>query len=396
MESLPRKAQKIADIIDRIIQKMHASEVAGSIIIDGELSLAIQAVLEQAIDAEGGFKVSEIVSSVNYEGIDNQTRAAIQQNVSAFGVAKSILEIQEMGELMFDASGQLKSFANFRRDVNEKTHQLYNQNWLKTEYNHVIAASQGAVNYNRFQKDKEAMPYLTYRTAGDDRVRSSHRSLDGVTRPVDDTFWDVHFPPNDWGCRCDVIQTNDHTKITDQSLAESLGKDLKMKSMFQQNFAKSGKAFSDDHPNFEAAGDLYKFEAVKDYQMKTAQETLLAKNRFSNMGKAAAFDDAWKTLRKKRGHKDLDAVVLVDKNANLVLVEKGILKDSANHHLIEDVLSKPSEIWMHQERIVRIKYYKEGAQVAITDRSHKLLNYHYFDVDDKNIEFYRNGIIMHR
>jgi len=44
-----------------------------------------------------------------------------------------------------------------------------------------------------------------YKTAGDERVRSSHKALDGVIRKVTDKFWDTHMPPNGWGCRCTVV-----------------------------------------------------------------------------------------------------------------------------------------------------------------------------------------------
>lgn len=50
-----------------------------------------------------------------------------------------------------------------------------------------------------------AFPYWQYQTADDDRVRDSHAVLDGIVLPADSPFWDKHFPPWDWGCRCQVI-----------------------------------------------------------------------------------------------------------------------------------------------------------------------------------------------
>jgi len=44
--------------------------------------------------------------------------------------------------------------------------------------------------------------YLVYETAGDLRVRPAHRAWDRIIRPVDDPFWDTHYPPNGYGCRC--------------------------------------------------------------------------------------------------------------------------------------------------------------------------------------------------
>jgi hypothetical protein len=48
------------------------------------------------------------------------------------------------------------------------------------------------------------MPYLTYRH-GDSRVpRPTHLEWDGVTLPHDDPWWDTHYVPNGWGCKCRV------------------------------------------------------------------------------------------------------------------------------------------------------------------------------------------------
>lgn len=46
------------------------------------------------------------------------------------------------------------------------------------------------------------MPYLIYRTKGDERVRASHRRWDFICLPKNDPWWDTHYPPNGWRCRC--------------------------------------------------------------------------------------------------------------------------------------------------------------------------------------------------
>lgn len=50
----------------------------------------------------------------------------------------------------------------------------------------------------------QVLPYLTYRH-GDSRVpRPEHLAWDGVTLPADDPWWDTHYTPNGWGCKCYV------------------------------------------------------------------------------------------------------------------------------------------------------------------------------------------------
>ena len=55
------------------------------------------------------------------------------------------------------------------------------------------------------QETKGSLPYWKYQTMGDGHVRSSHAALDGLVLPADDPFWKDHYPPWEWGCRCQVV-----------------------------------------------------------------------------------------------------------------------------------------------------------------------------------------------
>jgi len=51
----------------------------------------------------------------------------------------------------------------------------------------------------------DTLVYLKYQATLDDRTRPNHAACDGVTLPIDDTFWRTHTPPNGFGCRCFVL-----------------------------------------------------------------------------------------------------------------------------------------------------------------------------------------------
>jgi SPP1 gp7 family putative phage head morphogenesis protein len=61
-----------------------------------------------------------------------------------------------------------------------------------------------AGRWSQIQAGKDRRPYLQYRTAGDAKVRPQHRAWNGSIYPVDHLFWQTHYPPNGWGCRCTV------------------------------------------------------------------------------------------------------------------------------------------------------------------------------------------------
>ncbi|MCE1184193.1 MAG: hypothetical protein LWW92_01125 [Rhodocyclales bacterium] len=59
--------------------------------------------------------------------------------------------------------------------------------------------------WERAQRNGKTHPYIRYVTKGDERVRASHAAWSNVTLSIDDQFWQTHWPPNGWHCRCRVI-----------------------------------------------------------------------------------------------------------------------------------------------------------------------------------------------
>lgn len=62
--------------------------------------------------------------------------------------------------------------------------------------------SHAAGRWKRIEATKDALPFVSYKTARDERVRAAHRAWEGVTLPVDDPWWNTHYPPCGWRCRC--------------------------------------------------------------------------------------------------------------------------------------------------------------------------------------------------
>ena len=179
-------------------------------------------------------------NSTNYE-----LAAALRQNLFVFAAFKNHHQVEDLHALLLDAQGNLRPFAEFRREALAISTD-YNRNWLEAEYNTAVANGQAAVQWQDFQRNKSELPYLKYVTAGDERVRASHRLLDGVTRPVDDPFWDEWFPPNGWNCRCDVQQVAGG----ETDVPAVLPDDKSVPPTFRNNPGKSGNVFTLQHPYF--------------------------------------------------------------------------------------------------------------------------------------------------
>lgn len=74
----------------------------------------------------------------------------------------------------------------------------------KVIYETNLRTSYAAGRWAQIEKAKRLRPYLRYVAVDDERTRRSHKSLNDLVYEVDHAFWDTHYPPNGWGCRCSV------------------------------------------------------------------------------------------------------------------------------------------------------------------------------------------------
>lgn len=51
--------------------------------------------------------------------------------------------------------------------------------------------------------------YFRYVAVLDSKTRPTHAKLHGLVLPKTHKFWDKNYPPNDWGCRCEVQVLNE-------------------------------------------------------------------------------------------------------------------------------------------------------------------------------------------
>lgn len=91
-----------------------------------------------------------------------------------------------------------------------------------------------SAKWAQFEEQKSLYPNLRYVAVMDGRTRDQHARWHNTILPIDDPWWDTHLPPNDWGCRCNVVQTD--AEATVPPTAEA-------KENFSNNPGKTGKAF---------------------------------------------------------------------------------------------------------------------------------------------------------
>ena len=123
------------------------------------------------------------------------------------GFASAIIKDAELSDaIKYSLSGALaegKSLRDWRKNANEifdKAGLTRLNNWQAERiYRNETAMAFGAGQYAKLQDVSGRFPYWQYVTAGDERVRDSHRALDGKIFKTADA---QYYPPVGFNCRC--------------------------------------------------------------------------------------------------------------------------------------------------------------------------------------------------
>ena len=279
-----------------------------------------------------------------------------------FSGIKTFHELNEAFPSLLDSNGNRKSFEQFYNDV-QKIDKTYNQNYLHAEYNFVHASAQMAAKWEQFTEDGDRYN-LQYRTAGDDKVRPEHAALNGVTRPMNDPFWETYYPPNGWNCRCTVVQVRKSKyplTPTDEAMQrgeEALQSDKK--GIFRFNPGKQQKAVPDYNP--------YTIKRCRDCDIAKGKVSLafVPENELCQACKIVrqCFGDKSKSARAiERMHYLHEMETLIHRkvkvNGNGHTMSVGFRKD-ANKHLFSDTFGRTKVI--AKDDLARLDSILETAQ----------------------------------
>lgn len=185
------------------------------------------------------------LNNVDLNSPDAVMLTHLLNNCYTFSAAKNRTHLQALTSLL-NNNGKIREWASFK-DEASKLNLKFNKTWLKTEYDLAIAGSTMASKWVQFEKTPEQM--LRYSTVGDARVRDGHKLLNGITRPVNDSFWNINYPPNGFNCRCDVDRVPYSTPATPTDKIPPVGDTVP--PLFKTNLAKDHLVFPKNHPYYD-------------------------------------------------------------------------------------------------------------------------------------------------
>ncbi len=157
-------------------------------------------------------------------------------------------------------------------------------------------------HYNRGM-DNEFNTHIIYRIGPSINHRADHVAIDGTVLPKDHPFWDTHWPPNGWNCKCyarfitaDKLEAYRKDGLPDiESIDQKTGHITKNKPINEQaprikwrNFRRSdGKAVwvpSDIDPGFEwNPGKFNRGTWLKDQAVRKARALDLAPKKLQQL-----------------------------------------------------------------------------------------------------------------
>ncbi|TWC35067.1 uncharacterized protein with gpF-like domain [Pseudomonas sp. SJZ079] len=154
-----------------------------------------------------------------------------EEHATAFTVAKAMrLDILEaIREQVDTAIFEGRSFAEFQRELQPMLEklgwwgrqelldpleggvrevQLGSPRRLRIIYDVNLRTAHAAGQWQRIQRTRKTHPYLLYQLGPSREHRQEHVGWAGILLPADDPWWQRHFPPNGWGCKCHVRQVS--------------------------------------------------------------------------------------------------------------------------------------------------------------------------------------------
>lgn len=193
---------------------------------------------------EKGF--GNTLGELDYDSSDFELLTQLKYNAASLAAFKNHSLATEMLHSVFDGAGELRDWSEFK-EAALKLDNTYNTTWLRTEYDTAVGQANMAARWQDFKADAHLYPNLKYIQIQRDTKREDHSKWHGLILPINHKFWDTHLPQNDWGCGCDVEQTDEETN----SRGIAVDAMPPNRDGFNINAGKHGKVVGNDHPYFK-------------------------------------------------------------------------------------------------------------------------------------------------
>ena len=231
------KDLNVDDVVSKAINQLYDDRV-----IDDPTKKALflthNAPLQKAVEEGYGNTLAKIeYGTPNYEFLKQ-----LQTNTAVFAIFKSHASMKEMAGLLKDNEGNLRTKDDFKREA-LKIDSNYRTTKLDAEYDTAVRSARMASQWSKYQANKHLYPNLRYLLTKAAKPDEKHLAYVGIVRPVDDIFWNAHYPPNRWRCQCGVESTDSEAEDIPDNLPP-------VPAEFAFNSGKTGQVFDLKHSEY--------------------------------------------------------------------------------------------------------------------------------------------------
>lgn len=156
---------------------------------------------QEAIDY---FKRKKVLKKKDFEKLEREAKAA---SFTVGGIYKEdILEAfkTEISDALESGQTQKTVIKKFKAILDGAGHKMLGDFHLENIARSNMMMAYGVGQRRAMEEVAEDLPYWELVAVGDDRTRPKHLALSGSVYPANHEFWDTHYPPYDFMCRCNV------------------------------------------------------------------------------------------------------------------------------------------------------------------------------------------------
>lgn len=231
------------DQIEKLLADIYAGRITDTH-LPKDLYTAIADYMKKGLYKGFGSTVADAIER------DVELLTKLRENVYMFSAAKTYQEVKQIGSLIVDDEGKLRSQREFNR-LARASYDNWNQNYGETEYKTCVLQGQASVKWSEIEYNKEILPTLRYSAIGD--ACKICKPLDGLVAPVKDPIWSRIYPLNHFNCMCVVLQETDDVKESADKKKVYKEATSNMSDMFLNNAGQTGMVFTKEHPYFKEA-----------------------------------------------------------------------------------------------------------------------------------------------
>ena len=228
-------------LLNAALERIYKGEINPQTEIEENLFEAFRRVLDEAVD--------QAFPGIGVNDPDYGFYEELRTNNEVFAAFKTHKMQNEIAAELLDADGALKSFSQWKKDV-ESLVDHHTEHYLRVEYDTAVIRAHHAADWRQFERERKILPRLKWIPSTSVTPRESHRVFWNRIFEMDDPILNVHRPGDEWGCKCGLSATDepatDNSGVAGKGSAHSPG--------LGGNPGVTAKIFSDDHPYIADAG----------------------------------------------------------------------------------------------------------------------------------------------